>query len=122
MMHDFNEFNRTFVNDMALHEVYLKGLSDPDGLSDQDAAHFQMIFRTQFNGTLNVWKAYETGNLPEADWIGIASWFAYEVRSTPGGQRWRELNSNVFPEFWTAIDRLPITDNYGDMSFGRGNR
>ena len=90
-MSDFSDFNRMFVDDVSKAELFIKGLENPDSLTDQEAVLFQMIFRLEYNGMLNLWKAHQTGNLPDDDWIGIASWFASEL-NMPGGVVWRKEN------------------------------
>ena len=44
-MSDFSDFKRMFVDDVSKAELLIKGLEDPDSLSDQEAIQFQYIFR-----------------------------------------------------------------------------
>lgn len=119
MIADFNDFNRLFVDDMEKYDVFMRGLEDPDSLSDREAAHFQQIFRVNYNSMLAMWKAYATGNLPAADWVNVGQSFTSMVRTTEGGKKWRALNEHIFPEFWVEIDRLPVRERYVDQSLGR---
>ncbi len=100
---EFIRFNEKFVENPDVYWAFVKGLENPDELTENESALFQATIRNEFNGALMTWKAFQEDQISEREWTGVARWYAHDF-STPGGRRFRELNLEVFPEFWESLE------------------
>ena len=99
----FNEVNAIFANDKAKYRLLMTGMQHPDQLDDDEAGQFSFMLRLFTNMFLKAHRAYARGALPEAYWQSFASQAAIML-NTPGGKIFVDDHSDVFVEFFDAIE------------------
>ncbi len=106
----FNQNNQLIASSPEVAELALRGINDPEKLSDSQSAQWLSLYRTYFNHMQRAYKAYQLGYLTDDEWGELARSFAAESKE-PGPSKFRKGHEQFMPEFWSEIDNR-YDDNF----------
>ena len=114
----FNFANSQLANNEELATLFVRGLYNPDKLTDGQATQFQWLFRLYVNCYLKLYRAHQGGVISDEDWSGHASHGAVFF-TTPGGQLWISLQQGTFPDFFDEVQKMATDNPTFDFTLGR---
>ena len=98
---------RSVYESAEVTEIWLKGTSHPDELSESDYYRFRLLMQ---NGIDGIWDIHSqttvTGLSPES-WQSQGVKVVERLLASPGGRRvWEQFGDNYTDEFRAEIDRI----------------
>jgi hypothetical protein len=120
LLDEINHANALQAQDAQIRSVYGRGLTNPQSLSDEEAAQFSWIFRLYFNQMIKFQRAYVTGLIDEQDWADFATHFSL-VLFSPGGSAWLESQGDILKDVTAAYREhyKEGADGLADYTLGR---
>lgn len=115
----FNTMNLAAIEDPFLAEALYNGLLNPESLDDLSTYRFSLLVRSFFNQYHRVYRLYQLGLLPDADWVNYAT----EIKGfmeLPGVKVY--LDGNPVPQDFVS-DVLKTADDTRELDYtlGRGS-
>ena len=99
-----NAMNLEVANNPELAEIWLRGFSDPDSLSDVEHMRFAALGQTLVNQFTTIKKHHDAGTLPQQEWDTYCSGTC-QLMSNPGG-KWLLDNLAISPDIVALIERF----------------
>ena len=116
-MTGFNDINVVVAGNPALASVLDRGCQNPDSLTDEEVVQFNSLLRCYSNQWWKLFKLYERGSLPEAEWSIFAK-EAAQFLDQPGCKPFCQQNA-LFADLYADLDKY----RGGVISeFGFGNK
>lgn len=81
-----NQVNISLLNNPESAALWVEGFSDPDSLDTVNWTRFYFMGQTYLNHFVTIHKHYQTGALPEPEWLAYGRGMAH-VFNSPGGRR-----------------------------------
>ena len=100
-----NAMNLQVANDPEMSEIFMKGFTNPNELSEIQLMRFALIGQTLINQFTTIKKHYEAGTLPESEWNTYCSGTC-QLMSGPGGE-WLCENIAISPEILRLFQEYP---------------
>ena len=93
-------------------ELWLKGLADPDELSENDYYRFRLIMQNAIDGIWDVYSQTMTTGLSPETWQTQGITVIERVIASPGGRRFWAMFSSTYPnDFRAEVDRILDTQS-----------
>lgn len=103
-MGGFNDVIAFHNGDEATSSLARRGWLDPDGLNADEAFRFNMLVRYFANHFYKLFRLYQAGAFPRAEWR-LSAIEGAQVFSTPGGRKFRESN-HYYREMWNEFAKF----------------
>ena len=114
-MTGFNAINIVVAGNPALASVLDRGCQNPDSLNSEEIVQFNFLLRCYSNQWWKLFKLYERGSLPEAEWSIFAK-EAAQFLEQPGCKPFCEQNA-LFADLYTELDKYK-SGVISDFGFG----
>ena len=118
-MTGFNDINIVVASNPALASVLDRGCQNPDSLSAEEVVQFNFLLRCYSNQWWKLFKLYERGSLPAAEW-GIFAKEAAQFLEQPGCKPFCDQNA-LFADLYTELDKYK-GGVISDFGFGSEER
>ena len=102
-MTGFNDINIVVAGNPALASVLDRGCQNPDSLNTEEVVQFNFLLRCYTNQWWKLFKLYERGSLPAAEWSIFAK-EAAQFLEQPGCKPFCEQNA-LFADLYTELDK-----------------
>ena len=102
-MTGFNDINIVVAGNPALASVLDRGCQNPDSLTTEEVVQFNFLLRCYSNQWWKLFKLYERGSLPVAEW-GIFAKEAAQFLEQPGCKPFCKQNA-LFADLYTELDK-----------------
>ena len=102
-MTGFNDINIVVAGNPALASVLDRGCQNPDSLNSEEIVQFNFLLRCYSNQWWKLFKLYERGSLPVAEWSIFAK-EAAQFLEQPGCRPFCEQNA-LFADLYTELDK-----------------
>ena len=84
-----------FIQSPEVASLYLKGLTDPHSLSQEEALRFGMLMLSMFENVREGFEQYQTGAIQEHAWEADRAWLE-SMLSHPGGRMaWKQYETSL---------------------------
>ena len=100
-MTGFNDINIVVAGNPALASVLDRGCQNPDSLSNEEVVQFNFLLRCYSNQWWKLFKLYERGSLPVAEWSIFAK-EAAQFLEQPGCKPFCDQNA-LFADLYTEL-------------------
>ena len=104
VMGGFNDVIAFHNSDSITSSLTRRGWLDPDRLNEEEAFRFNMLARYFANHIYKLFRLYQAGAFPEAEWRRAAI-EGMQIFSTPGGRKFRESN-HYYHELWVELGKF----------------
>jgi len=102
-MTGFNDINVVVAGNPALASLLDRGCQNPDSLNSEEIVQFNFLLRCYTNQWWKLFKLYERGSLPAAEWSIFAK-EAAQFLEQPGCKPFCEQNA-LFADLYTELDK-----------------
>ena len=102
-MTGFNDINIVVAGNPALASLLDRGCQNPDSLNSEEIVQFNFLLRCYSNQWWKLFKLYERGSLPAAEWSIFAK-EAAQFLEQPGCKPFCEQNA-LFADLYTELDK-----------------
>ena len=102
-MTGFNDINIVVAGNPALASVLDRGCQNPDSLNNEEVVQFNFLLRCYSNQWWKLFKLYERGSLPAAEWSIFAK-EAAQFLEQPGCKPFCDQNA-LFADLYTELDK-----------------
>jgi len=102
-MTGFNDINIVVAGNPALASVLDRGCQNPDSLTTEEVVQFNFLLRCYSNQWWKLFKLYERGSLPAAEWSIFAE-EAAQFLEQPGCKPFCDQNA-LFADLYTELDK-----------------
>ena len=102
-MTGFNDINIVVAGNPALASVLDRGCQNPDALNSEEIVQFNFLLRCYSNQWWKLFKLYERGSLPAAEWSIFAK-EAAQFLEQPGCKPFCDQNA-LFADLYTELDK-----------------
>ena len=102
-MTGFNDINIVVAGNPALASLLDRGCQNPDSLNSEEIVQFNFLLRCYSNQWWKLFKLYERGSLPAAEWSIFAK-EAAQFLEQPGCKPFCEQNA-LFADLYSALDK-----------------
>ena len=102
-MTGFNDINIVVAGNPALASVLDRGCQNPDSLNTEEVVQFNFLLRCYSNQWWKLFKLYERGSLPAAEWSIFAK-EAAQFLDQPGCKPFCDQNA-LFADLFTELDK-----------------
>jgi len=103
----FRVERRSAYESAELADLWLKGMSDPDDLSETDFYRFRLFMQNAIDGMWDIYSQTEATGFAHEIWktqgVSVVSRL---LASVGGGRVWSQLRETYPEEFRTEIDRI----------------
>ena len=113
----FLTLNLATINDPEIGLTFQKGLCEPEGLTDLEAARFSMHLRALFNQFRRIYRLYEQGLFDDQAW-NLYGTEAYQFMTSPGG-KWHFSGNELEADLRRSIEHLSEHDSNVSLVPGR---
>ena len=118
ILEGFNRANEHLATNPDLGALFVKGLHDPDILTDSESAQFSFLLRLYVNQYQKMYSLFSNGSLSRQEWENFAAQGAWMLNK-PGGKRWLDGHRSTFSEFTNELLNCSYDDTSIDFTMGR---
>ena len=105
------EARRDIYQDLELCDIWLKGMSQPDELSEIEYLRYRLMIQNTVDGIWDIHSRTTVTGLSPEIWESLGVKAVERIIATPGGRRvWEQFRPAYPPEFSREIDRVLATN------------
>ena len=116
-MSGYNDVQTFVASDVESASIWRRGGAEPESLDEDEAVRFEMMVRNYANQVYKLFRLYEHGALPEAEWTNTIT-ESKQLFQSPGFAAFKQ-NNNYFSDLWVQMDARelkPISTFHGMTS------